>query len=86
MSEMFSLCVLRQVVCAAAGGVGTERGDQGDSSQQPAEWCSRLGCALLDLPVAVPAGNSGCTDLYANSCYHRARQVKSYWNRIDWVF
>lgn len=76
MCEMFTLCVLRQVVCAAAGGVGTERGDQGDTSQQPAERCSHLGCAVLGFPLAGPAGNSGSTGLYAYSCNHGAGQVE----------
>lgn len=71
-------CVLRQVVCAAAGCVGPERGGQGDSSQQPAVWCSHLSCTVLGLPLAGPAWMSGCTGLYTNSCYRGARQVERY--------
>lgn len=78
MCKMFSLCVLRQVVCAAAGCVEPERGGQGDSSQQPAERRSHLGCTVLGLPLAGPAGKSGCTGLYASSCHHGARQVERY--------
>ena len=63
------------MVCAAAGCVGAERGDQGDSSQQPAEWDSHSGCPVLGFPLAGPAGNSGCTGLYTNSCHRRTGQV-----------
>lgn len=70
------VCVVRQVVCAAAGCVGAPRGDWRDSSQQPTERRSHLGLAVLDLPVAGPARNAGSFDLDANSHYYGARQVK----------
>lgn len=70
------LPALRKVVCAAAGCVGTERGDRGDSSKQPVEWCSNPGRAVLGLPLAGPAGNSGSNDLNANSYNDRTGQVK----------
>lgn len=74
--ESAFFCVLRQVVCAAAGCVGAQRGDWCDSSQQPTEWCPHLGLGVLDLPVAGPARNAGRLDLYANSRCYGARQVK----------
>lgn len=73
----FLFCVLRQVVCAAAGRVGAERGELGGLRQQPAQWCPHLGCTLLGVPLAVPAGNSGGADLYANSYCVGAGQVMS---------
>jgi len=75
MCQMFSFCVFRDAVCAAAGGVGPERGVQGDLRQQPAERGSHPGHSVLGFPLAGPAGNSGCTGLHANSCHHGARQV-----------
>lgn len=68
-------CVVRQVVCAAAGCVGAQRGDRCDSGQQPTEWCSYIGLSVLDLPVARPARNAGCFDLHTDSHYYGARQV-----------
>lgn len=69
-------CAVRQVVRAAAGCVGPPRGDWCDSSQQPTERCAHLGLAVLDLPMAGPARNTGCFDLHTNSRYYGARQVK----------
>lgn len=71
----FLFCVLRQVVCAAAGRGGAERGEQGGLCQQPTEWGSHLGCTLLGVPLAVPAGNSGAPDLHSNSGCFGAGQV-----------
>lgn len=76
----FSSCVLRQVICATAGSLWPERGDQGNSGQQPAEWWSHPGCPVLGFPLAGPAGNSGSVGLHANSCHHRTRQVGWYRN------
>lgn len=56
--------------------MGAPRGDRCDSSQQPTERRSHLGLAVLELPVAGPAGNAGRFDLDANSHCYGARQVK----------
>lgn len=70
------LCVARQVIWAAAGCVGAQRGGWCDSSQQPTEWCPHLGLGVLDLPLAGPARNPGHFDLHTDSHYYGARQVK----------
>lgn len=75
-TSALSLCVARQVLWAAAGCVGAQRGGWCDSSQQPTEWCPHLGLGVLDLPLAGPARNPGHFDLHADSHYYGARQVK----------
>lgn len=55
--------------------MGAERGEHGGLCQQPTVWGSHLGCTLLGVPLAVPAGNSGGPDLHNDSCYFGAGQV-----------
>lgn len=55
--------------------MGAERGEHGGLCQQPTVWGSHLGCTLLGVPLAVPAGNSGGPDLHNDSCYSGAGQV-----------
>lgn len=74
---LVSFCVLRQVVCAAAGRVVAERGEQRGLCQQPTEWGPHLGCTLLGVPLAVPAGNPGGPDLHSHRSYYGAGQVTS---------
>lgn len=72
---VFLFCVPRQGVCAAAGRVGAERGEQRGLGQQPTEWGPHLGCTVLGVPVAVPAGKPGGRDLHSDSCCFGAGQV-----------
>lgn len=62
--------------------MGAERGEQCGLCQQPPEWGPHLGCALLGVPLAVPAGNSGGPDLHNYSCYFGAGQVTGL---VDWT-